>query len=238
MAQRIQKIMAQAGLGSRRACEEMIREKRVTVNGATAELGQKADRSSDEILLDGKPIGPTQQSVYIAMYKPRGYLSSLRSQGKHPTIKELVHIPQRVYPVGRLDLDSEGLMLLTNDGEITHKLTHPRFGHDKEYRVLLDRMPDQEQLESWRRGVVLPDGRRSRRAVVRLQGQKGDEPWLRVTMREGRKRQIRETAQVLGLDVRRLIRIRIGSLRIGGLRPGETRHLTETEVERLTSLVS
>jgi 23S rRNA pseudouridine2605 synthase len=238
VAQRIQKIMAQAGLGSRRACEEMIREKRVMVNGATAELGQKADRSSDEILLDGKPIGPAQQSVYIALYKPRGHLSSLRSQGGHPTIKELVHIQQRVYPVGRLDLDSEGLMLLTNDGEITHKLTHPRFGHDKEYRVLLDRMPDQEQLEAWRRGVVLPDGRRSRRAVVRLQGQKGDEPWLRVTMREGRKRQIRETAQVLGLDVRRLIRIRIGSLRIGGLRPGETRHLTETEVEQLTSLVS
>jgi 23S rRNA pseudouridine2605 synthase len=216
----------------------MIRASRVTVNGVIAELGQRADRKSDEILVDGNPIGPRQKSIYIAVYKPTGYLSSLRSQGGHPTIKELVDIPQRVYPVGRLDLESEGLMLLTNDGELTHKLTHPRFGHEKEYRVLLNRKPDRSQLEAWRHGVVLPDGWRSRAAEVSMESHNAGEPWLRVTMREGRKRQIRETAQALGLHVRRLIRIRIGSLEIKGLKPGETRHLADSEVKGLISLAS
>jgi 23S rRNA pseudouridine2605 synthase len=238
MAQRLQKILAQSGLGSRRACEELIRLGRVQVNGVTAELGQRADRDRDEILVDGKSIAPAQEKIYIALYKPVGYLSSLRSQGGNPTIRELVHIPERVYPVGRLDLDSEGLMLLTNDGELTHQLTHPRFGHLKEYRVLLDRAPDEGQLKAWREGIVLPDGSMTLEAQVNEEDPQSGESWVRVRMREGRKRQIRATAQVLGYQVHRLIRVRIGPLHLGRLQAGESRRLSEEEVGRLRSITS
>lgn len=238
MAQRLQKILAQSGLGSRRACEELIRAGRVQVNGVTAELGQRADRDRDEILVDGDSISPAQETVYIALYKPVGYISSLRSQGGNPTVQELVHIHDRVYPVGRLDLDSEGLMLLTNDGELTHQLTHPRYGHLKEYRVLLDRVPNPSQLKAWRNGIVLPDGSKTLKAQVDIEDPQSGEPWVRVRIREGRKRQIRETARVLGCQVRRLIRVRIGTLRLGSLQAGESRRLSEEEVGRLRSLIS
>lgn len=237
MPQRLQKILARSGLGSRRACEELIRSGRVQVNGVTAELGQRADRELDEILVDGVSVAPPQDHVYLALYKPVGYLSSLRSQGGKPTIQELVHIHERVYPVGRLDLDSEGLMLLTNDGELTHKLTHPSFGHSKEYRVLLDRIPDRSQVEAWSRGVVLPNGSKTCSARINIEDPRSRNPWVRVQMREGRKRQIRETAHVLGLNVRRLIRVRIGTLELGDLKVGESRRLSQEEVRELRHLI-
>jgi 23S rRNA pseudouridine2605 synthase len=171
--------------------------------------------------------------VYVALHKPAGVLSSLKSQGGKATVRDLVDLPQRVYPVGRLDVESEGLVLLTNDGEAAHRLTHPRFGHDREYRVLLDRAPDREQIEAWRAGVVLPDGAKARAAEVWVQKAEGRGAWIGVILREGRKRQIRETARTLGLRVRRLVRVRIGGLKLGSLGPGEWRVLSSDEVRRL-----
>jgi 23S rRNA pseudouridine2605 synthase len=227
---RLQKVLAAAGVGSRRACEEMIREGRVTVDGHTASIGMSVDPQAQQIRLDGARVKPAEAPVYIAVYKPVGVLSSTVSQGGKPTILDVVEVPKRMFPVGRLDVDSEGLMLLTNDGELTQELTHPKYGKEKEYRVLLDGLPTSEQIERWREGVRLSDGTRALAASVRPEGSGA---WVRVVMRQGRKRQIRDTARVLGLGVRRLIRIRIGGLRLGNLKPGEWRMLDAEEVRSL-----
>jgi 23S rRNA pseudouridine2605 synthase len=231
--ERLQKILASAGLGSRRSCEELIRSGRATVNGRPVALGTRADPARDVIRVDGERVRSAEAPVYIALHKPAGVLTSLKSQGGMATVRDLVDLPQRVYPVGRLDADSEGLVLLTNDGEAAHHLTHPRFGHDREYRVLLDRAPDREQIEAWRAGVVLPDGAKTRGAEVWLQKAEGRGAWMGVILREGRKRQIRETARTLGLRVRRLVRVRIDGLRLGSLAPGEWRLLSGDEVRTL-----
>jgi 23S rRNA pseudouridine2605 synthase len=158
MEERIQKILARAGYGSRRACESLIEAGRVTVNGKTAVLGSKADVERDRLQVDGQLVTAQPAFIYIALYKPRGVLSTVEAPDPRPTVKDLVNVPGRFYPVGRLDVDSEGLILLTNDGELANQLTHPRYGHEKEYRVLVARHPDDEQLEIWRKGVVLEDG--------------------------------------------------------------------------------
>jgi 23S rRNA pseudouridine2605 synthase len=233
--QRLQKILAQAGLGSRRACEELIRQGRVTVNGRTALLGSSADPESEEIRVDGEALPKPEAAVYVALNKPVGVVSSSAAQGDRSTVCDLVDLPTRLYPVGRLDVESEGLILLTNDGETTYRLTHPKHGHEKEYRVLLNRAPDEEQIEAWRRGVILPDGEKALPAAVDLAESTGRKAWVRVVMRQGRKRQIRETARVLGLRVERLIRVRIDGLRLGDLRPGQWRRLSAAEIQRLKS---
>jgi 23S rRNA pseudouridine2605 synthase len=227
---RLQKALAAAGVGSRRACEALIREGRVTVDGRTATIGMSVDPAAQQIRLDGARVQAAEAAVYFAVYKPVGVLSSTVSQGGKPTILDVVKVPQRVFPVGRLDAESEGLMLLTNDGGLTQALTHPRYGKDKEYRVLLDQMPSPEQLDRWREGVRLSDGTRVLAASVRPE-RSGD--WVRVVMRQGHKRQIRETARVLGLRVRRLIRVRIGTLQLGELKPGEWRRLRPEEIRSL-----
>ena len=235
MEERLQKILAQAGFGSRRSCEQIIVDRRVTVNGQVAILGSKADPEKDRILLDGRPVKPVQELVYIALNKPRGVLSTVAAPDPRPTARDLVNLPGQLYPVGRLDVDSEGLILLTNDGDLANQLTHPRYGHEKEYRVLVARRPDDEQLAIWRRGVVLEDGHRTAPAQVNLESTAGKGMWLRVTMREGRKRQIREIGQLIGLPVVKIIRVRIGSLLLGKLAPREWRHLTDQEVAGLKS---
>jgi 23S rRNA pseudouridine2605 synthase len=231
--ERLQKILAAAGLGSRRSCEDLIRSGRATVNGRTVPLGTRADPVRDVIRVDGERVRHAETTVYVALHKPAGVLTSLRSQGGKTTVRDLVDLPERVYPVGRLDAESEGLVLLTNDGEVAHRLTHPRFGHEREYRVLLDRAPDREQIEAWRAGVVLPDGAKTRAAEVWMQKAEGRGAWMGVVLREGRKRQIRQTARGLGLRVRRLVRVRIGGLKLGSLAPGEWRVLSSEEVRRL-----
>lgn len=233
MEERLQKLMAQAGLGSRRACEVLISAGRVSVNGRIAGLGDKADPQRDRILVDGRPLKLPEAQVYIALYKPRGVLSAVTSPDPRPTVRDLVDLPGHLYPVGRLDVDSEGLILLTSDGELANRLTHPRYGHEKEYRVLVARRPDQEQLETWRRGVVLEDGYRTAPSEVRLDGYLGKGAWLRVVLREGRKRQIREMGSQIGLPVVKIIRVRIGSLRLGTLKPREWRRLTDDEIAEL-----
>ena len=173
--------------------------------------------------------------MYIALNKPRMVLSTVEHErgDDRQTVVDLVDIPQHVYPVGRLDFESEGLILLTNDGDLANKLTHPKFGHQKEYRILLARRPDPEQLETWRRGVILEDGYKTAPVDVRFESAQGKGAWVRVVMGEGRKRQIRETCKQLGLPVVRIVRTRIGSLRLGNLRPRQWRYLTQQEVGEL-----
>lgn len=229
-AERLQKFLARAGIASRRKSEELIQAGRVTVNGVPASLGQKVVSDHDQVRVDGELISKIEKKVYILLNKPVGVLSSRSSQGGHPTVLDLVQIKERIYPVGRLDLDSEGLMLLTNDGDLANQISHPRYGHEKEYRVLLDRFPDSTQLKAWRSGVVLSTGSKTATAKVQVERKTADQPWIRVTMRQGLKRQIRMTARALGLNVRQLIRVRLGSVKLHGLRAGEWRHLSAKEV--------
>jgi 23S rRNA pseudouridine2605 synthase len=231
--ERLQKILASAGYGSRRSCEELILSGRVTVNGQVAHLGSKADIQNDQIKLDGKLIKPPEKLQYIALYKPRGILSTASSPDPRPTVRNLVPVEGSLYPVGRLDVDSEGLILLTNDGELANQLTHPRYGHEKEYRVLVARHPDEKQLLAWRHGVVLEDGFRSSPAQVEVEANSGKGSWVRVIMKEGHKHQIREICRQIGLPVVSIIRTRIGSLRLGSLKPNQWRSLTVGEVNSL-----
>lgn len=235
MEERLQKILAQAGLGSRRDCEELILAGRVRVNGAVAVIGQKADPAVDKISVDGNPVKAPEQKIYIALHKPRMVLSVVEAEpdDNRQTVRDLVPVAERLYPVGRLDFDSEGLILMTNDGELANELTHPSKGHEKEYRVLVARHPDADQLATWRRGVVLEDGYKTQPADVRAEGMSGKGAWLRVIMREGRKRQIREVGSLLGLPVVRILRVRIGTLRLGTLKAKEWRYLTAEEVAEL-----
>ena len=235
MQERLQKILAQAGYGSRRTCEELILAGRVRVNGQLAELGQKADPAEDRITLDGKALPKPEKMTYIALNKPRFVLSTVEAEedDNRETVINLVEVRERVYPVGRLDLESEGLVLLTNDGDLANKLTHPRYGHQKEYRVLVAKRPDDEQIATWRRGVILEDGYKTQPADVRVTETQGKGAWLRVIMGEGRKRQIREIAAQLGLPVVRIVRTRIGSLRLGRMKVREWRFPTAEEVAEL-----
>ena len=235
MEERLQKIMAQAGLGSRRDCEEYIVAGRVKVNGVVAVIGQKADPAVDKISVDGRAIKPAEQKIYIALHKPRYVLSTVDAEqgDSRQTVRDLIPVSERLYPVGRLDFESEGLVLMTNDGELAQRLTHPSHGHSKEYRVLLARQPDSEQIATWQRGVVLEDGYKTQRAEVRIESLSGKGAWVRIIMREGRKRQIREIGAILALPVVRIVRVRIGNLLLGALKPAEWRYLTSTEIVAL-----
>jgi len=233
MEERLQKILARAGFGSRRACEELITAGRVRVNGQAVQLGSKADPDTDTITVDGRKVAAAEALVYVAVNKPRGVLSAVEAPDPRPTVRSLVTLSGTLYPVGRLDVESEGLILLTNDGELANRLTHPRYGHEKEYRVLVARRPDKEQLEAFRHGIVLEDGHRTLPAVVNFESGFGKGAWLRIILREGRKRQIREMCALVGLPVVRIIRIRIGTLLLGSLKPREWRLLTEKEVAEL-----
>ncbi len=234
MQERIQKFLSQAGIASRRQAEQLIISGRVKVNHKLAQIGDKMDPAKDTIEVDGKQIANRiPDSRHYLLYKPRFVLSSSESQGNTRTVFDLIPDAKNLFIVGRLDLESEGLILLTNDGSLANQLTHPRYEHEKEYRVLVASRPDQEQLEIWRRGVVLEDGFRTAPAKVTLEKFNGKGAWLRVIMKEGHKRQIREVAQRIGLFVVRLVRVRIASLTIGYLRPGEWRSLTEKEVQLL-----
>ncbi len=233
MEQRLQKIMAQAGLGSRRVCETIISEGRVKVNGKTASLGSKADPEIDQIIVDGAELAKPAALIYIALHKPRGVLSTVEAPDPRPTVRDLVQISGTIYPVGRLDVESEGLILLTNDGELANQLTHPSFGHEKEYRVLVSRVPDEGQLSAWKYGVILEDGYKTAPAEVEVETIAGKGAWLKVILREGRKRQIREMGLRTGLPVVRIVRIRIGTLHLGRLKQNEWRHLTSKEISDL-----
>ena len=245
--ERLHKVMANAGIASRRECEEMIAAGRVSVNGKiVTEMGIKVDPQRDLIRLDDEPIKARVQPkpVYIMLYKPAGYLSVFDDERGRPGLEALVKMDTRLYPVGRLDADSEGLQLLTNDGELTLRLSHPRYEHTKTYLVLLDRIPGTNSLARFRRGIELEDGRTSPSEWRMLEKPPSVSPpadpaqaqgvWVQVTLREGRKRQIRRMAAAERLAVRRLIRIGMGPLRLDRkLRPGQSRPLTGAELRLL-----
>ena len=226
--------MAQRGVGSRRRCEELIRAGRVTINGTlVTELGT-ASSPSDEITVDGRPLSKKAPHTYLVLNKPAGYLSSVSDPQGRRTVLDLIETSRRLYPVGRLDIDSEGLVLLTNDGDLTHRLTHPRFGVDREYHVEVEPAPDEGTLATLRGGVVI-GARRTMPAKVRLVRRTKKGAQLRFVIHEGRKRQLRLMCLAVGLWVERIARVRIGPLRIGSLKAGEHRALTRAEVDALYS---
>jgi len=233
MEERLQKALARAGVASRRECEQLIAAGRVRVNGLVVrELGSRVNLDEDAVLVDGKPVRPPPPRLYLMMHKPVGVVSTVRDPQGRPTVLDLVKIAERVFPVGRLDLDSEGLLLLTNDGELTHRLTHPNFQVEKEYHALLHPAPSQDALRRWRQGVVL-HGCCTAPAQVEVMHQSSAGTWVRIVLHEGRKRQIREVARALGMETRRLIRVREGRLVLGKLSAGKWRMLEPDEVEAL-----
>ena len=225
---RLQKVLAQAGLGSRRACEELIDRGRVRVNGERAVLGRRVDPESDVIEVDGAQIGVKAGLVHYLLNKPAGVITSASDPQGRPVVVDLVPAEPRVFPVGRLDADSEGLLLLTNDGDLTHRLTHPSFGVDKEYLVEVDGEPARGALARLREGVELEDGRTAPAKVAQL-----DARLLRITIHEGRNRQVRRMCEAVGHPVLRLVRTRIGPITDRALKPGEWRALTQDEVRAL-----
>ncbi|NWG21674.1 MAG: pseudouridine synthase, partial [Chloroflexi bacterium] len=232
-AERLQKVLASAGIASRRDCEEYIADGRVMVNGKVVRVpGTRVDPENDEILVDGTPIGKIHHRTYVMLHKPAGVVSTTDDPQGRPTVVDLVDLEQRLFPVGRLDYDSEGLLLLTDDGELTQQLTHPSHQIEKEYRVLLNAVPSPDALRAWRTGVEL-DGAPTAPAWVELIERVPEGAWVRVILHEGRKRQIREVARLLGYEVLRLIRVREGSLALGDLPSGTWRFLTDDEVDML-----
>ena len=226
--ERVQKVLAQAGVGSRRSCEQLIAAGRVTVNDEVAVLGRRVDPASDRIEVDGIQIGVRPGLVYYLLNKPAGVVSTVSDPEGRPTVTELVPADPQVHPVGRLDASSEGLLLLTNDGDLTFRLTHPSFGVEKEYLVSVAGVPSGGALRKLRDGVDLDDGRTSPAKVSQ------PEPsLLRITIHEGRKRQVRRMCEAVGHPVTRLVRTRIGPLRDPRLPPGEWRELTTAEVREL-----
>ncbi|MEW6458501.1 MAG: pseudouridine synthase [Bacillota bacterium] len=234
---RLQKYLAEAGIASRRAGEELILAGRVRVNGEVVyELGTTVDSSRDRVEVDGQEIRP-EPKIYVLLYKPRGYVTTARDpQGRRKVTDLVAGAGGRVFPVGRLDYDSEGLLLLTNDGELAYRLTHPRFHVPKTYHVVLDRSPGPAALRAIARGVELDDGLTAP-AGVRLVRRDGGEALVEMTIHEGRKRQVRRMWAALGFEVQRLKRVRMAGLELGGLEPGRWRHLRTTEVRELRKLV-
>jgi len=226
--ERLQKILSQAGIASRRASEQLMLEGRVTVNDVTIrELGTKADAAHDDIRVDGRRIHLPERHIYLLLNKPRGYVTTRSDPEKRPTVIDLVGVKEYVYPVGRLDFDSEGLLLLTNDGDLAARLTHPSHGVARVYEVRVAGVPDEHDLQRLRRGILL-EGRRTAPADVRSAGHT-----LTITVREGRNRQVRKMCDAIGHPVDRLRRVAIGPIRDGRLKVGRWRELTSKEVDRL-----
>lgn len=231
MTERLQKIIAARGVCSRRRAEEMILSGRVSVNGKTATLGQNADPETDIILLDGKHLPTGSEHVYILLHKPRGYVTTLSDEKGRPNVTQLVQCGHRVYPVGRLDMDSEGLLVLTNDGELANRMMHPRGEVDKTYEVWVRGYcaGNEKLLE---RRIVL-DGKLIAAPKIKLLSARNDQAHLLITIHEGRNRQVRRMCQATGMRVMRLRRISEGVLSLGDLPKGRWRYLTDSEVAKL-----
>ena len=237
MLERLQKILSHAGIASRRAAEELITTGRVSVNGrVVTELGSRADPAQDLIALDGKTVRPEGARSYIILNKPVGYVTTLKDPQGRPVVTDLLKgVKGRVYPVGRLDYNTEGLLLLTNDGELANLLAHPRHEVEKEYMVRVRGSVTPEQLRHIGAGIDLEDGR-SAPAVVKLVRESANNSWLSIIIHEGRYRQVRRMCEAIGLSVVRLKRTRYGLLETGEMKPGEFRFLTQAEVDGLRTL--
>ncbi len=234
--QRLQKVLAAAGIASRRASEELIVEGRVEVNGRVAELGMKVEPAVDVVTVDGERVNIDPERVYVMLNKPQGVVTTLDDPEGRPTVMDLINLPQRLFPVGRLDQDTEGLLLLTNDGELTNALTHPSYGVERTYVALVPGPVRGRTLAALRAGVELDDGlaRPARARVLETQRSKA---LLEVVMTEGRKREVRRMLGALGLHVERLARVNYGGVELGDLRQGKWRFLRQPEVAQLHAAV-
>ncbi|HWF85142.1 MAG TPA: pseudouridine synthase [Vicinamibacterales bacterium] len=232
--ERLQKILSKAGMASRRAAEQLMLDGRVSVNGATIrELGTKADAAHDDIRVDGRRVKAAEATRYLLLNKPCGYVTTRSDPEKRPTVLDLLRgVREYVYPVGRLDFDSEGLLILTNDGELAARLTHPSHGVPRVYEARVLGIPDRHDLDRLHRGIPI-EGRRTEPAEIELLSEKGGHAALRVTIREGRNRQVRKMCESIGHPVTQLRRVAIGPIRDAKLKLGSWRELTADEVARL-----
>lgn len=229
---RLQKVLAECGIGSRRRCEEIIEAGRVQVNGRTASLGDRVDPERDRITVDGIPLRPRGERKYILLNKPPGYITTVRDSRGRPTVMDLVPEEGRLFPVGRLDKDTRGLLLLTNDGYLAQRLLHPSMGVEKTYLVRAEGYLTPQGLARLRKGIRLEEGMTAP-AKVRVLAKKGGQCLLEFTVHEGKKRQIRRMCSAVGLRVVDLVRTRFGPLDLRGVREGECRYLTAEEVRKL-----
>ncbi|NOY64147.1 MAG: rRNA pseudouridine synthase [Nitrospirae bacterium] len=239
MEERIQKILSKAGIASRRKAEQLILEGRVLVNGRVATLGMKADMEKDYIKVDGKLVLKPEPKTYIVLNKPKGFLTTLEDPEGRPTIRELLKgIRYRVYPVGRLDFYSEGLLILTNDGELAYRLIHPSYKVPKTYLVKVKGIVEEKDLNKLRQGIMLEDGMTAPANIKRIRMPKTEKnSWLEITIYEGKKRQIRRMFERVRHPVLKLKRIRIDGIKLGNLPPGQWRYLTGEEIQKLKKSV-
>jgi 23S rRNA pseudouridine2605 synthase len=233
---RLNKYIAQSGICSRRSADILIQSGRVTVNGIPVEkLGTSVDETKDQVVVDGKCVVLGDKHVYILLNKPPGYLSTVKDSFHRPTVLDLVGKKKKVFPVGRLDLDTEGVLLLTNDGELTYRLTHPKFEIEKTYLVTVEGEMDEKIFEEFRRGIKLEDGVTATGEGKIIKAGSG-ESTFELTLKEGRKREIKRMCHQVGLTVLHLVRVNFAHLTAKGLKIGQWRHLTENEVTRLKKL--
>lgn len=232
----MQKVLAAAGFGSRRHCEELIAQGRVTVDGVVAELGQRVDPEVVEVWVDGERFNVNPKLTYIVLNKPQGVVTTAHDPQGRPTVFDLVDVPQRLFPVGRLDMDTEGLLLLTNDGTLAHALMHPSFEVERRYVAQVNGRPSRRQLRSLRDGVELEDGL-ARPRLLRVLGEGHGKTLVELVMIEGRKREVRRLLQAVGLPVERLARTAYGGVDLGDLRQGRWRPLTSEEIASLYSVL-
>ncbi len=230
---RLQKFLSQSGVCSRRKGETYILDGRVRINGKiVTALGTKIDPLKDRVEVDGRPVAVKDEKIYVALNKPKGFVTSCSHPGK-PLVVDLVDLPQRIYPIGRLDRDSTGLLLLTNDGRLHHHLSHPSFDHEKEYEVTVERPIPDGVLQRMAEGIVLKEGITRAARVTRLSGRR-----FRMVLKEGRNRQIRRMVAKMGYTVTRLKRVRMATIRLGDLPPGAWRFLTPAEKRNLLKTVN
>lgn len=237
MAERLQKVMSEFGVASRRKCEALIAEGRVRVNGRiVTEQGCKVDKEKESIEVDGKVIRSPDALLYILLNKPSGYITSVRDQFARPTVLDLLKgVSVRVFPIGRLDYDTEGLLILTNDGELTYRLTHPKHNIDKTYRALVRGKVDGGDAAAFSRGLAIEDYVTAP-AVLKVVGEAKGNSIVEITIHEGKNRQVRKMCASIGHEVIRLKRIKIGEIGLGGLRAGQWRYLEKKEIDYLKSL--
>jgi 23S rRNA pseudouridine2605 synthase len=230
--ERLQRALARAGVGSRRACEELIFEERVAVNGRVAEIGDRVDPARDEVRVDGRRVPLNPELRYFALHKPAGVVTTMRDPQRRADLAAYLPKGVRVFPVGRLDRDTEGLLLMTNDGELANRLLHPRQGVEKEYLAEVAGVPTDRTVGRLIRGVELEDGE-ARARSARIVARAGGRTAIRMVMAEGRKREVRRMLDAVGFPVRRLVRVRVGPVKLGRLRSGALRELEPGEVAEL-----
>lgn len=236
MLMRLQKYLAEAQVASRRKAEEIILEGRVSVNGKkVTELGTKVESEIDEITVDGKKVEICEKMVYIMLNKPEGCVTTVKDQfGRKSVIDYVKDIGERVYPVGRLDYDTSGLLIITNDGELTYRLTHPKHNIEKTYIAEVDKVPDEEAMEKFRNGIII-DGRKTAPAKIKII-KKSKLTTLNIKIKEGRNRQVRKMCAAIGCNVITLKRIATGNLELGNLEKGKYRYLTDEEIKYIRNL--